>query len=291
MTYGPDTKAEFLKALEKTPFLGTAAKRAGLSVMTVHRWMKDDPHFKRAVESVRSVSRESVSEGAESVILQKIKEGDVGAAKFFLVHNSRFYSQKARDTEEKLPLMDKSDNYFDFGPGYQAEVDLEKLRRMFVGQDGKYRVRKKSLEKFMQEVLEYEARHSPLCDTDGNMIMSRKMAESMIESGDIAREDIIGEIPNDPQSPEWRNLNHIPPAARCGARTLALHAARSRPSGSRRFRYRSSGPRRKLTLDLAVTAIPRRLYRRRRHGVLHTLDVGYFPRSIGLLRQYDRDRI
>ncbi len=183
MTHGADKREEFLKALETTPFIGTAARKVDVTRMTIYRWMHDDPEFKRAAETVRRVSREAVSEKAESNIIKGINNGDKADSKFFLTHNSKFYSPKLRGEEEKIPLMDKFDDYEEFGPDYQMEIDLKKLRRMFTGPDGKLLVREASLKKFLDEVERQRKQDliEAFSDENGQIVISKKTLERLNE--------------------------------------------------------------------------------------------------------------
>lgn len=94
MAYNTDTKARFLEILADMPFVIHASKKVGISRSTIYRWIKDDVDFRKAVEKAQSSGRENIVEMCELALVKKVREGDVGSAKFMLMNNSERYAPK-----------------------------------------------------------------------------------------------------------------------------------------------------------------------------------------------------
>ena len=70
-----------LNALERSLGIVTSACKAlGLSRQTHYNWMKDDPEYKSAVESIEDMAIDF----AESQLHQQIQNGEVSSTIFFL---------------------------------------------------------------------------------------------------------------------------------------------------------------------------------------------------------------
>lgn len=77
----PTLKKAMVEALEKTlGIVTTAAKIVGIDRCTHYEWLKNDPEYKAAVESLDDI----VIDFAESQLHKKIKEGDTTATIFYL---------------------------------------------------------------------------------------------------------------------------------------------------------------------------------------------------------------
>ena len=77
----PTLKKAMIEALEKTlGIVTTAAKIAGIDRSTHYEWLKNDPEYKAAVESLDDV----VLDFAESQLHKRIKDGDTTATIFYL---------------------------------------------------------------------------------------------------------------------------------------------------------------------------------------------------------------
>lgn len=74
-------KNAMLQALEKTlGVVTTAARQAGIERTTHYNWMKEDPDYKRAVESLDDVALDF----AESKLHSLIQNDDTAATIFYL---------------------------------------------------------------------------------------------------------------------------------------------------------------------------------------------------------------
>jgi hypothetical protein len=89
-----DTRARIIEILEDTPLVSYACKKAGISRATYYRWMNDDLKFAEQVERAITMGRESSVEIGEAVIIKKMREGDLGATKYFLSFNSNRYTPR-----------------------------------------------------------------------------------------------------------------------------------------------------------------------------------------------------
>lgn len=91
-----------LDELRKNSVMTVACQKSGIPRSTVYRWMKDDPAFLLSVEEASSVGRETINDMAESVVIKKIREESLPAARYWLSHNNNRY----RTIAGKMPLSD-----------------------------------------------------------------------------------------------------------------------------------------------------------------------------------------
>jgi len=81
----------FLEELRKVPNVSLACQKTNLSRNSVYKWCKEDSNFKLRMEMALRVGVESISDLAESTIVQKIQSGDMGAAKYWLDNHKGNY--------------------------------------------------------------------------------------------------------------------------------------------------------------------------------------------------------
>ena len=91
MTRSSDDRSRFLQILADTPFLFHACKKAGISRAAVYRWMKSNPEFKKAVHKMLDEGRINMTEIGEIALMKKVQQGETGAIRFLLMHNSERY--------------------------------------------------------------------------------------------------------------------------------------------------------------------------------------------------------
>ncbi len=84
-------KLKFLEILEEAPQINYACKKSGIGRTTVYRWMKEDELFKVRVDDAILVGRSVWVDMAESALLKNVKDGNMAAIKFFLIHNDKRY--------------------------------------------------------------------------------------------------------------------------------------------------------------------------------------------------------
>lgn len=76
----------FLSELRKVPVVQIACERAGLSRQTVYRWRAEDSDFARKMEEALSDGEMLMNDMAESQLLAQVKDGTLGAIKYWLSH-------------------------------------------------------------------------------------------------------------------------------------------------------------------------------------------------------------
>ena len=100
----PTLKKAMLEALEKSlGIVSTAAKVAGIDRSTHYAWMKADPEYKKAVDSIQ----DSVLDFAESHLYKLVKEGNPAATIFFLKTKGKkrgYIERQEIEIQEKKPL-------------------------------------------------------------------------------------------------------------------------------------------------------------------------------------------
>ncbi len=89
-------KKEFLEFAQENGLVQIACRKTGIARPTYYRWFSTDATFARAAEKALRRGREVGCDMAESVIIGKITEKDIGAAKFYLIHNDPRYMTPAR---------------------------------------------------------------------------------------------------------------------------------------------------------------------------------------------------
>jgi hypothetical protein len=94
-------KEKFLEILGQNPIFNIAFKRSGVSKATFHRWKNEDKEFAQKVEETKTEGVRLVNDMAKSTIISHIKDKDLGAAKFWLIHNDEDFKNKIRGEELK----------------------------------------------------------------------------------------------------------------------------------------------------------------------------------------------
>jgi len=103
-TISAPKKVAMLEALEKSlGIVSTAAKAANVDRQSHYNWMKDDPAYKSAVESIQ----ESVIDFAESHLYKLVKEGNPAATIFYLKTKGKkrgYIERQEIEVTERSPL-------------------------------------------------------------------------------------------------------------------------------------------------------------------------------------------
>ena len=87
-------KKAFLEQIRKTPVIQAACDMVGVTRTTIHRWRKDDPEFAKALGDALHDGRDLVTDVAISQLLTAIKNGDLGAVKYWLNHFDENFKTK-----------------------------------------------------------------------------------------------------------------------------------------------------------------------------------------------------
>jgi hypothetical protein len=97
-------KEQMLEALEKSlGIVSTACKMVDVGRTTHYQWMKDDPEYKKAVDSIQG----GVLDFAESHLYKLVKEGNPAATIFFLKTKGKkrgYIERQEIEVQEKKPL-------------------------------------------------------------------------------------------------------------------------------------------------------------------------------------------
>lgn len=80
-----------LAELRKNSVMTVACQKAGIPRSTIYRWMKEDSTFLNLIEDVSSEGRDTINDMAESVVIKKVREENLHAAKYWLSHNKERY--------------------------------------------------------------------------------------------------------------------------------------------------------------------------------------------------------
>src|SRR5262245_21259873 len=89
-----ENKNKLLEELKKTYLVNNACTKAGIGRSSYYRWMKNDPHFREAVNEARGEGLDLMNDAAENVIIFGIKNKDRKSAEYFLSRNHPKYMPK-----------------------------------------------------------------------------------------------------------------------------------------------------------------------------------------------------
>lgn len=101
-----------MEHLVKMPVIEVACQKAGIGRTTYYRWLKEDKKFRLEAENAVSQGKDRINDMAESVVIKKVSEGDLGASKYYLGHNHPNYHARSRapnrdDDEPRIVYMDR----------------------------------------------------------------------------------------------------------------------------------------------------------------------------------------
>lgn len=85
------SRDKLIEELEKSGIVEVACRRSSVGRTTFYRWCREDPDFSQRAEEAVERGLKLVSDAAESVVVAKIKQQDLGAAKFWLAHRHPGY--------------------------------------------------------------------------------------------------------------------------------------------------------------------------------------------------------
>lgn len=101
-------KKEILDFLADSPYVNLACKKVGISRATYYRWRVKDKKFRGEVEIAIGNGRDTFREIAESMLLKKVKEGNLDAIKYALQHNDKRY-EPIKPMPPKFDIDDMTD--------------------------------------------------------------------------------------------------------------------------------------------------------------------------------------
>jgi len=91
-----EVKKKLIEELRKEGNVFIACAKVGIDRTTPYRWEKEDKRFKKLFREAIRLGRESTCEIAEHSLMIAIKNGNLGAIKYLLSHNSGRYKRKSR---------------------------------------------------------------------------------------------------------------------------------------------------------------------------------------------------
>lgn len=105
-------KKEVLRQLEETPIVSAVCAHVGISRQTFYRWRKEDSEFDASCDEVILIGTDAVNDLAESVVINHVKSGNMGATRFWLQNKHKDY---IRPRPKNLPVyvVDEKKNRID----------------------------------------------------------------------------------------------------------------------------------------------------------------------------------
>lgn len=95
-------KKKFLEYVAEYGIIQVACRKTGIGRQTYYRWIEGDTSFAKKVELAIQHGRDVGCDMSESVLIGKIVDKDLGAAKFYLQHNDPRYMSPAKNTERTM---------------------------------------------------------------------------------------------------------------------------------------------------------------------------------------------
>jgi hypothetical protein len=130
-------KKLMLEMLRKYPIVEAACAKVGISRSTHYEWIKKDAQYSSDVEQATRASIDTVTDIAESNIIEGIKKGDYKCSAFWLTHRHMNY-KKRNDLEdskiEKLLIKPPPSERFiaavrKYNPDYNPPREVEYITR------------------------------------------------------------------------------------------------------------------------------------------------------------------
>lgn len=88
--------------MAQVPNISLACKKTGISRQTLYRWKQEDPEFAKEINRSYDVGIDSISDLAESKLVEKIQTGDFKSMKFWLENNNKRYLRPRKAIEHTL---------------------------------------------------------------------------------------------------------------------------------------------------------------------------------------------
>jgi hypothetical protein len=87
---------KFIEQLERIPNVSLACEKVGLARNTIYRWRNEDEAFAKRMDEAIGSGTESISDLAESKLINHINNGNMRAIQYWLDNNKKNYI-KPRD--------------------------------------------------------------------------------------------------------------------------------------------------------------------------------------------------
>jgi uncharacterized membrane protein YgaE (UPF0421/DUF939 family) len=88
-----DSKKQVIEQLTKMPIIQVAVERARVARSTFYRWLVSDKKFKAEVNKAITISKDIVSDVAESQLINNIKNGNMTAIIYWLKNHKDQYRE------------------------------------------------------------------------------------------------------------------------------------------------------------------------------------------------------
>lgn len=121
-----DDKIKILEALKATPVISMACAKTGIARATLYRWLNSDPEFKQRVNRAIKLGNRSVDDLAYGKLIQKIKDGSLGAITFYLSRRHQYFKKKEK---VKVEIMQKNTTLPTIPQQAFNEVSIGKLAK------------------------------------------------------------------------------------------------------------------------------------------------------------------
>lgn len=87
-----ELRNNILELLNDNPIISVVCKKAGISRATFYRWIEDDYDFKKECADTKKIGIKSINDLCESVMINKIREGNFPVLKYWLEANNEVYA-------------------------------------------------------------------------------------------------------------------------------------------------------------------------------------------------------
>ena len=122
-------KNKFLNELRDVPVVSIICKRTGISKSTVYRWLKNDKEFRKKFNEALGIGRDSISDLAESTIINAMRKGSLRAAEYWLSTNAKRYYQPRKPIQaDKQPYLGVTSFNINVLPKGTTNEDIHKQR-------------------------------------------------------------------------------------------------------------------------------------------------------------------
>lgn len=93
---------KMVEYLERTPVVESACSKLGIARSTHYRWMESEPEYKNDIERALQQGRSVVDDVAESHLISGVKNGQIGAVKFWLANNNDRYKRSVQIVKQEM---------------------------------------------------------------------------------------------------------------------------------------------------------------------------------------------
>jgi len=105
MIYGPDITKRIVALLAENANVRYVCSKVGIDHSTFYKWKMHYPEFDRQVMYALHLGRSNLGDVAEAVVVNKMQDGDMNAAKFYLTHNNTRYMTKQKENQYRHLLQ------------------------------------------------------------------------------------------------------------------------------------------------------------------------------------------